>query len=169
MIHVILGHFGYTFSGGFARWGATLNDPQHPVTIWQYPQRIDLIVPAIEKQPEGEKTVLMGYSLGGNSCAWCARATKHPIDLILAFDPTRNGPPLSQYPLGKHVKKAICFCGAGYGPTSLFWGGGHLVGPQVEHIPTKVDHLFVQDSKKLRNIALEKIANVYGTDEAATA
>lgn len=161
MIHAILGHFGYAFSASFARWAKSLEERGFRVIIWQYPQRIDLIIPVIERQPPEEKTILTGYSLGGNACAWVANGTKRPIDLIIAFDPTRNGPPLSRYPLGRHVKRAVCFCGTGWGPTSLFWGGGHLVGPQVEHIPTRIDHLFVQASGRLRDIALDQIAQVY--------
>jgi hypothetical protein len=160
-IHVILGDWGYLFSAGFASWGNGLRKPGRDVTVWSTPQKIAPIIEAIKQQPPNHKTILVGNSLGGNACAWIAKAITHSIDLIVAFDPTRNGPSLDDYPLGPHVKRAICFKNLGHGPTSLLAGGAQLVGHQVEIVTTVTDHLFVQLDPRLRKIAEEAIDKVF--------
>jgi len=157
VIHLILGQFGYMLSFGFASWGDHLRE-RYPVTTWPTPQAVAEIVTAIEAQPRLEKTAIVGFSLGSNAAAWIAAATSHPIDLIVAFDPTRQGASLSDYALGKHVRRAICFKGVGYWPSSWFAGGGQLVGPQVEVIPTSTDHLMMQFDNRLRTLAEEALS-----------
>lgn len=163
-VHVILGHFGYTFSSGFAEFGTSLKMAGYPVTIHAIPQDINTVIAALEAERANEPRCLLGFSLGGNACAWTSdrerRTFKRSFDLIIAFDPTRNGPDLKNYPI-RNSRRTICFCGVGYWPTSWFWGGGHLSGDNVEHIPTTADHLAVQYNGRLRDIARRELARVY--------
>lgn len=166
MIHLILGHGGYVTSFGFAQFGNSLRKGGYQVITWPTAQDIHRIARGVrENERNGFPTVLLGYSLGGNACAWVAQLlgtiSVVPIDLVVAFDPTRNGPSLANYPLGPHVKRAISIKGMSYGPTSLFFGGGQLVGPQVEIVQTWTDHIAVQFDNELREVCREAIAVAY--------
>jgi len=119
--------------------------------------------------------ILIGYSLGANGCAWVQSALVpwckmlkipvRPIELIVGFDPTSNGPALSNYPIGSHVKKCICFHQTSYlFPSSLLFGHGVYTaapgGPQIETIACKADHLWVQASKSLQTICSNVVNSV---------
>lgn len=168
MIYGIRGDWGWLFSLGFKGFCDELAQADYAVNASWTPQLIEPITYNIQNQPGDEPIILVGYSLGGNACAWVAqqlavravanRTKPRKIKLVVAFDPTRQGVDLGNYPLGPHVERAICFYGVGNWPMSWFFGGGLLIGPQVEVIKTKTDHLFVQFDRELRGIAKDAIA-----------
>ena len=163
MIFGILGHGGWALSLGFAQFVYSLREDGHRVMICTQPQGVDVIAQEVRKTPLREPTVLLGYSLGANSCAWVAKelgnAPERKIALVVGFDPTTHGAPLSDYPFGSHVEKVVCFRNVGSWPSSWLAGGAVYVGPQVQVIDVTTDHLWVQCSPYMRSTTRLLIAD----------
>ena len=84
------------------------------------------------------------------------------IALIVGFDPTKNGLPLTDYPIEKHVKRCLLFQQtAWWYPSSFFAGRGVYSrtedGPQIETTKVSEDHLWVQADRKLHDICTAAI------------
>jgi pimeloyl-ACP methyl ester carboxylesterase len=153
VIHLLYGQGGRLTSWGFGMFGQELEREGHKVKYWNYSQWPRVLI----SYPAEPKTILLGYSIGANACAWIAKQyPTMPIDLIAALDPTMNGPGLAEYELGPQVKKAISFHQTGWWPTSLFFGGAFLTGPQVEVVEYSCDHFLSQfDRTVLERIKAE--------------
>jgi hypothetical protein len=121
----------------------------------------------VVSQPLDRMLVFLGYSLGANGCAWnqqmvriyCEAHGKRPraIELLVGFDPTKNGAPLSNYPIERHVKRCLLFQQTSkLYPSSFIAGRGvyHRTsdGPVIETTKVKEDHLWVQADKNLQGI-----------------
>lgn len=168
-IYQFLGDGGYIFSMGFSAFGTHLINLGYEVQKFPDSGRNPLpVVDDVLAQPKDRPIIFLGYSLGANGCAWNAHALRNSgrdIALIVGWDPTVNGPPLSQYPIGRHVKRCICFQQiAWWLPTSFFAGRGVYVrkpdGPKIEIKKTTNDHLLVQFDGSLQQIATEAIKKI---------
>lgn len=162
MIHtcMVYGQGGIIFSYGFKRFGYQLASLGYQVTWWM-PRKPHLLVDYVDHFiPAEDKVALIGYSLGGNSTAWAAQQIKREIALIVAYDPTVNGPHLSNYVLGKHVERAICYRQVGHLITSAWFGRGCLVGNQVEVVDVHEDHLLVQSDPRLHEMTIQALKGI---------
>jgi len=157
-VYCIYGQGGIILSGGFYLFSERLKNDFEGYDVKRFaPGDWQFIVDDIEIRPRDEKIALIGYSLGANTTAWIAREITRTIDLIVAYDPTINGPPLASYPLGPHVKRAISYRQTGWLVTSLFFGRGVLVGPQVEVVNIVQDHVYVQFSQRLHRKTIKAL------------
>ena len=170
-VYVLLGHIGPVLSTGFRSWGRYLRDVYgYDVEIIRsgYYKRMPVFLNDVMNVKPHRHLVFCGYSLGANACAWIAKELarmNRPVALIIGFDPTVNGPPLSDYPIEANVKRCICF----HQETKLrltSWAFGRAVyvraetGPKIETYDIEQDHLLVQFNKDLQMIAEQAIAQV---------
>lgn len=118
---------------------------------WQNP---DETIAAIAAQPEGEKTIIIGHSLGGNHASWVQSAGQD-IDLIIGYDPTKNAY-LNE--IKPSCKRAICY----YQENGEMFGGAKYTGHNVELHKTDTTHLSIDDDEELHKISLQAIAEVMG-------
>jgi hypothetical protein len=162
-VHILYGQFGYSLSAGMHAFGETLKPKGFSVTCWNWDQHRKVAL-AIAIAPDEDKNAVAGFSLGGNACAWIANDAAlygKTIDLLAAYDPTVNGPPLSQFPIGKNVKRAICYRQMGFVLTSMFVGRGYLRaaadGPTIEEHRFTADHLYVPYMQSLHDRTLQAL------------
>lgn len=162
-VYIIYGWFGLAASGGIHAFGHYLQSKGYEVVFCRY-QYPDWIVTNLEETTERTRPrALIGYSLGANCCAWVANRTNTMIDLIVGYDPTRRGPPLSNYPIGKNVRHCIQYNNRGLLFTNLFVGKGAYVNngcPSFLSYDITDEHLLVQYNQKLHIItesALERV------------
>jgi hypothetical protein len=149
-VHILYGQGGFLTSMGMNTFGRSLDAKRFDVRFWNWSDHRQVAQTiSVGVTSKDSKIAIMGYSLGANACAWIANdiTNKKHIDLLVAYDPTVNGPPLSQYPIGSNVKRAICYRQMGYIATSLMFGRGHLYstpgGPKIEEVQVYADHLYV--------------------------
>lgn len=86
------------------------------------------------------------------------------MESVVGWDPTLLsalwGAPLSNYPIGRNVKRCLCFVNTWWLSPSSIFGFGHAVykqgagGPSIEVTKVWTDHLLVQFDKTLQNKAL---------------
>jgi hypothetical protein len=165
-IYLLLGDGGYVFSMGFYLWGRRLAAKGYEVEVHaDSGRKVSEVADDIMRQG-ARPIVLAGYSLGGNGTAWIAKEVglrKGKIAFIVAVDPTTHGDPLSQYPLGPHVKEALCVRNTGWGlwsPISWLFGRSELVGPQVDMFDVSADHLamqFLSSWQELSEVIIDNI------------
>ncbi len=171
-LYAFMGDGGYTFSAGFNayidRLGIALG--VEVLKIADSGRNTNVVAADMFAQPIERIIIFVGYSLGANGAAWCQYALKaRHVDLLVGFDPTRNGPPLSMYPIGWRVKRCLCFQQtAWWFPSSMFYGRGLYVrasdGPQIEVTQVQMDHLWVQSSKRLQDICTAAVRQTIGDD-----
>ena len=123
--------------------------------LWNNPQTI---AANINLLPHDYKAVLLGYSLGANACTWIANpyyGIKRNIDLIVGYDPSWLSP-LS--PIGKNVKKTLCYNAIGLDPA------GHAIytGHNVEVISHVEDHLGVDYDETFHQRTLQELKGLIG-------
>lgn len=153
-VHILYGQYGYIFSAGMHNFGQSLDKSKYNVTYWEYGQHRDAVKVINASQL---KNAVIGMSLGANACAWIAndKTLTRPLDLIVGYDPTVNGPSLADYPIGPNVKRAICYRQTGYLFTSLFVGRGYFrraaMGPKIEEVQFTADHLYVPYMQSLHD------------------
>lgn len=159
MIYVIYGQGGKgPLSAGFITFKNRLVGLGYPVRddiLWRHP---DSIIRAIHDQPKGEKTVLIGFSLGANCCTWVASAAQ-PIDLVVMYDPSVGVPglmPSYVNEIKSNVKRAIHF----HQGWSLL-GRAVIKGHNVERHNTSVPHMLVQAHEPFHRITLQTLREVY--------
>jgi len=163
-VHILYGQFGYAFSAGMHSFGETLKPRGFNVQYWNYGQHHEAAL-AIAMTPKQDKNAVAGFSLGGNACAWIANDpalnNKEVLDLVVAYDPTVNGPSLADYPISMKVKRAICYRQMGYVLTSFFAGRGYLrrspLGPEIETYRFTADHLVVPYMQSLHEKTLKAL------------
>lgn len=162
-VHILYGQGGYITSVGMHTFGQSLKLKGFDVTFWNYNQHRTVAL-TIALAPDGAKNAIIGYSLGGNACAWIANdaaLTGRAIDLLVAYDPTINGPPLAATPIGANVKRAICYRQRGFVLTSMFFGRGRLHaapdGPKIEEHQFYADHLAVPFLQSLHERTLRAL------------
>jgi hypothetical protein len=137
--HVFLGQYGAPFSAGMYGLASRLRElPDVQCIIWGWrdaPRVLDYIL----KRPEAA-AVLIGFSLGANSCTQLADATRHPIALLVAYDASVLQGSSYLRPIGRNVGKTLCYRSDNW----LFgWGHGQIVGHNVTTVVTHVPHLAV--------------------------
>ena len=133
-----------------------------------YYKRMPIFLNDVLNEKPYRPLVFTGFSLGANACAWTARELarmNRPVELIIGFDPTVNGPPLSDYPIEANVKRCICFHQeTKLRPTSWAFGRAVYVrsetGPKIETYDIEQDHMLVQFNKDLQMIAEKAIGEV---------
>lgn len=106
---------------------------------------------------------LVGYSLGGNATAWAAQHINRPVDLIVAYDPSRFSPLVRRLQSGDYVqtvssnvRRAICY----YNPDVLTFGGSRLVGSKVETLEIDLYHLAVCYSEDLHLRTIKAVQEI---------
>lgn len=158
------GQGGIVLSGGFYLFSERLKNDLEGYDVKRFaPGEWRSVAADIVTRPHDEKIAILGYSLGANAAAWVAHeCAPRQIELIVAYDPTVNGPPLASYPLGSHVKRALSYKQTGWFFTSLFAGRAVLVGPQVEVTEVFQDHLYVQFSERLHQKTIEALEKAKG-------
>lgn len=173
-VYVFLGDqtFGRGMSAGFSEFANKIYTLGYEVKVLADSGRnVSVPVQDVMQQPQERKIVFMGYSLGGNGAAWAATELLRQdklahIDLLVGFDPTILaavwGSGLSKYPLGKNVKRALCFTNRLWFGTGML-GFGHGVyarapgGPTIETTTVYMDHLMVQSDYGLQQKALDAL------------
>lgn len=108
------------------------------------------------------RLALIGYSLGGNATAWAAQHIDRPVDLIVAYDPSRNSPLVrisdGEYiqTVSGNVKRALCY----YNPYVWLFGGSRLAGSMVETVTVNLPHLSVCHSEDLHARTIQAIRDL---------
>jgi hypothetical protein len=130
------------------------------------------VVYDVVSQPPERMLVFLGYSLGANGCAWNQQMVRiyceahggrvREIALLVGFDPTKNGAPLTNYPIERHVRRCLLFRQkAWWFPSSAIAGRGVYSrtedGPKIETTEVHESHLTVQTDFKLQNICTAAI------------
>lgn len=110
---------------------------------------------------DGELTALVGYSLGGIYVSWIAYDRPNiKFPLIVSYDPIANIAN-GLRPLGRNVKRAICFQQTSCLLTSLLYGRSVLVsgegGPIIEVYKRVIDHPLMQYQEDFHQITLDAI------------
>lgn len=181
-IYGLLGDGGYAFSPAFNTYLEKLGTlfGCERMTLPDSGRDTNTVCLDILAQPPARKIVILGYSLGANGCAWVQQALRavcraqqvpvRPIDLIVGFDPTKNGPDLKNWPIEAHVKRCLLFQQMDWWwPTSLWFGRGKYTaapgGPAIETTQVHMDHLLVQGSKKLQDICTQAIGDTMRSGE----
>ena len=164
-IFLIYGWFGRISSGGFHSFGKQLEGLGYDVVFCADNTHPDLIAAQIASLQKTRKVALIGYSVGANCCAWVQRLTgDRTIDLIVGYDPTRRGPPLSNYPIGANVKRCIQYRNTGRLFTNVLFGGGTYVpaksGPVIETRNIAQEHLLVQNNSDLHRLTIQALASI---------
>ena len=150
-VFIFYGQGGWIVSGGMYNLGLRLRGLGYSVSF-HGAQEYAKVANAIDNTPDDIPCAGLGFSLGGNALAWMAQRVlrkTRKINLLVAYDPTKNGPPLSEFELDDHVLRAISYKQVGWFFTSFAFGRGVLVGPQVEVVETRNEHLLVQYDESL--------------------
>lgn len=148
----LYGQFGWMFSSGMAdlanRLAALSPRIQSSVHGWGDSQAI---ANALQALPKDAQIVLIGNSLGANSCTQIAAALPtRTIALLVAYDASvlqASG----IKPIGGNVTRAICYRSRNY---LLPFGHGQLQGPQVETHVVSTIHTSVSTDERLHAITL---------------
>lgn len=103
--------------------------------------------------------VLIGYSLGANQAPEWARELAKPVDLIVCYDPSRQSPLTwnAEQHCPRNVVRALCY----WNPSTYYYGGALLTGPQVEVTRINQMHLMVPFNETLHKrtiAAVEKLS-----------
>lgn len=109
------------------------------------------------KQTTDSKILLIGYSLGANSCTQIAAALpKRRFRLLVSYDASilQAG---GIKPIGENVDKAICYRSTNY---LLPWGHGQLIGKNVETYETPDNHLGVCWDNSLHEITIKAVTEI---------
>jgi hypothetical protein len=168
-LYAFSGDAGWMLSLGFKAYVEWLGK-QHGYEIAEFADSgrdTNRVVYDVISQPLERMLVFVGYSLGANGCAWnqqmvriycdAHRMPVREIALLVGFDPTKNGAPLMNYPIEKHVKRCLLFQQkAWWYPSSAIAGRGvyHRTsgGPRIETTVVRESHLGVQTDKSLQGI-----------------
>ena len=124
------------------------------VTYW-HPAWSSL-VDDINRQPEGTRILVIGYSLGANNSVLVANNTNY-IDSIIALQPSIF---TSNTPLTGKVGRIVEI----YNPNPWMTFGGmgsqKLVGPNIEYITNNDSHLRAPYNSEFRDLVKSEIARL---------
>ena len=124
------------------------------VTYW-HPAWSSL-VDDINRQPEGTRILVIGYSLGANNSVLVANNTNY-IDSIIALQPSIF---TSNTPLTGKVGRIVEI----YNPNPWMTFGGmgsqKLVGPNIEYITNNDSHLGAPYNSEFRDLVKSEIARL---------
>jgi predicted alpha/beta-fold hydrolase len=128
--------------------------------LWDSPQSFHdwrVAVKHIDKLNGSQRVVLMGHSLGANSCSLIASETKRDIDLIVSFD--AGGWFTSKRSIGANVKHLINIHSTNW---SNWLGHGKLkpnrkFKGKLQEYKTKASHVAVDNRPELHEIALAAV------------
>ena len=123
------------------------------------------LVEDIDRQPEGTRIAVIGYSLGANSSVFVANKAKH-VDLIVALQPSMfSWNPSVTGNVGKMIEV--------YNPNPLMTFGGmgskKLVGPNIEYIANNDSHPGAQFNLEFRSLVKKEIAKLSAGNDLVTA
>jgi len=121
------------------------------------------LVEAIDHQPPGTRTIVVGYSLGANSSVFVANKAKY-VDLIVALQPSMfSWNPSVTGNVGRMVEI--------YNPNRWMTFGGmgsnKLAGPNIEYIANNDSHPGAQYNSEFRNLVKTEVARL-AAEELAT-
>ncbi len=111
----------------------------------------------LANEPNDRKAILIGYSGGGSRATWVANSIRHWIDLMVLYDPS---PKWQMQPIGKNVRKAICYHNLNPMMPSFYGmlGGGLLTGStKIEIVEISEQHLLVQADQRLHDRTLAAV------------
>lgn len=103
-----------------------------------------------------DRVALFGYSLGANQLGWLGARFSRPVELGVAFDPSRQSPLCVRSADGSWTQRApnyvrlLCF----YNPGTWLFGGSTYEGANVQVVRISMPHLSVPLSPGLRRIAV---------------
>ena len=123
------------------------------------------LVEDIDRQPEGTRIAVIGYSLGANSSVFVANKAKH-VDLIVALQPSMfSWNPSVTGNVGKMIEV--------YNPNPLMTFGGmgskKLVGPNIEYIANNDSHPGAQFNLEFRSLVKSEIAKLAAGNDLESA
>lgn len=149
-IYVLLGQYGYLFSGGMAAFANRLRQefPEARVDVFYWDSWQQVVADMKHYSPP---IVIIGYSLGANAISWIARSTGQEVDLAVAYDASVNSETWN--PIGEHFKKVLCYRNT---LPDLF-GQDELKGPTVELVDVQIPHLWIQSSETLHQRTISEI------------
>ncbi len=119
------------------------------------------LVEAIDHQPAGTHTIVVGYSLGANSSVFVANKAKY-VDLIVALQPSMfSWNPSVTGNVGRMVEI--------YNPNPAMTFGGmgsnKLTGPNIEYIANNDSHPGAQYNSEFRSLVKTEVARLAAEKE----
>jgi len=156
LIGVLWPLFGPLAAPGLAELVAELQSmPDVEVVTYWHPAWSSL-VDDINRQPEGTRILVIGYSLGANNSVLVANNTNY-IDSIIALQPSLF---TSNTPLTGKVGRIVEI----YNPNPWMTFGGmgsqKLVGPNIEYITNNDSHLKAPYNSEFRDLVKSEIARL---------
>ena len=123
------------------------------------------LVADIEQQPQGTRTVVVGYSLGANSSVFVANKAKY-VDVIIALQPSMlSWNPSVTGQVGRMIEI--------YNPNPLMTFGGmgskKLIGPNIEYVANNDSHPGAQFNSEFRDLVKSEISRVSAEPAVVTA
>lgn len=169
-IYLVYGWWGAITSGGFHLFGERLRDKLGYEVVFCNPDPNAIARHVLQSRPQ--PLCFVGYSQGASFLALVAellapkRGQATPIDLVVGYDPTVNGPQMADHPFGRHVKRVLCYRNnnRSWLSTSLLFGRAIYErtsdGPRIEVTNICQDHLFVQNNEALHLKTIDAIKRV---------
>jgi hypothetical protein len=124
------------------------------------------LVDDLDRQPQGVRTIVIGYSLGANSTAFVANNAKY-VDEIIALQPSMLSwnPPVDPGKVGRMIEI--------YNPNPWMTFGGmgskKLIGDNIEYIENDDSHVGAQFSSQFRDLVKTEVARISTEGDVATA
>lgn len=110
----------------------------------------------------GIRIAVIGFSLGANQLGYIGQNIRRPVDLGVAYDPSRKSPMARQIPGGRYVEditnfnRVICF----YNPTTWWFGGACYIGPGVEIREISSTHFGVPYIPALHDVTIAAVKHL---------
>ncbi len=151
---ILLGQGGAITSYGMYSLAKQLNDAGVTTSIYTW-DSLQTVVDTI--QDFTYPVVLIGFSLGANSCTQIAEILqKRAFKLLVAYDASALQP-AGIKPIGKNVEKTLCYRST----NGLFpWGHGQVVGHNVTTYETPDNHLAVCYDQRLHDITMQAVHSI---------
>ncbi len=125
------------------------------------------LVNDLAHQPEGTRSIIIGYSLGANATSWVVNKSKY-VDLVIALQPSMlSWNPVITGKAGRIIEvynPNVWMTMGGMGSKKLEWQGGN-----IEYIANNDSHPGAQFNVDFRNLVKTEIARMSTPDRTEVA
>jgi hypothetical protein len=125
------------------------------------------LVNDLAHQPEGTRSIIIGYSLGANATSWVVNKSKY-VDLVIALQPSMlSWNPVITGKAGRIIEvynPNVWMTMGGMGSKKLEWQGGN-----IEYIANNDSHPGAQFNLDFRNLVKTEIARMSTPDRTDVA
>jgi hypothetical protein len=125
------------------------------------------LVNDLAHQPEGTRSIIIGYSLGANATSWVVNKSKY-VDLVIALQPSMlSWNPVITGKAGRIIEvynPNVWMTMGGMGSKKLEWQGGN-----IEYIANNDSHPGAQFNLDFRNLVKTEIARMSTPDRTEVA